>query len=90
MRPSILVPFPFALDNDQAANAATLRAAGAAQVVAQKDFTPDALAALLREALNDEPALARRAAAAKAAGVADAAERLADLVMQAAGLPERG
>jgi UDP-N-acetylglucosamine--N-acetylmuramyl-(pentapeptide) pyrophosphoryl-undecaprenol N-acetylglucosamine transferase len=89
-RPSILVPFPFALDNDQAANAATLRAAGAAQVVAQKDFTPEALAALLREALNDEPALARRAAAAKAAGVADAAERLADLVMQAAGLPGRG
>jgi len=86
-RPSILVPFPFALDNDQAANAATLLAAGAAQVVAQKDFTPEALAALLREALDNEPALARRAAAAKAAGVADAAERLADLVMQAAGLP---
>lgn len=85
-RPSILVPFPHALDQDQAANAAVLAAAGAAQVVPQPEFTPERLAGMLRKALAEPAALAAAAQAAKAAGVADAAERLADLVQQAAGL----
>jgi UDP-N-acetylglucosamine--N-acetylmuramyl-(pentapeptide) pyrophosphoryl-undecaprenol N-acetylglucosamine transferase len=80
-RPSILVPFPHALDQDQAANAAALAASGAATVVPQTEFTPDRLAALLRGALADPAALRAAAKAAKAAGVADAAERLAELVV---------
>ena len=48
-RPSILVPFPHALDQDQAANAAVLAASGAAQVVPQSEFTPERLASLLRQ-----------------------------------------
>jgi UDP-N-acetylglucosamine--N-acetylmuramyl-(pentapeptide) pyrophosphoryl-undecaprenol N-acetylglucosamine transferase len=80
-RPSILVPFPHALDQDQAANAATLAASGAATVVPQSEFTPERLAGLLRGALADPAALQAAAKAAKAAGVADAAERLAELVL---------
>ncbi|MGO9769373.1 MAG: UDP-N-acetylglucosamine--N-acetylmuramyl-(pentapeptide) pyrophosphoryl-undecaprenol N-acetylglucosamine transferase [Roseiarcus sp.] len=80
-RPSILVPFPHALDQDQAANAAALAASGAATVVPQNEFTPERLAQLLRGALGDPAALQAAAKAAKAAGVADAAERLAELVM---------
>jgi UDP-N-acetylglucosamine--N-acetylmuramyl-(pentapeptide) pyrophosphoryl-undecaprenol N-acetylglucosamine transferase len=80
-RPSILVPFPHALDQDQAANAAVLAASGAATVIPQPEFTPERLAELLRRALNEPASLAAAAAAAKAVGVADAAERLADLVM---------
>ncbi len=83
-RPSILVPFPHALDQDQAANAAALSASGAATVVPQNEFTPGRLAQLLRGALADPAALQAAAKAAKAAGVADAAERLAELVMQIA------
>ncbi|MGE3643400.1 MAG: undecaprenyldiphospho-muramoylpentapeptide beta-N-acetylglucosaminyltransferase [Beijerinckiaceae bacterium] len=79
-RPSILVPFPFALDQDQAANAAQLAANGAAQVIRQDDFSPERLAAELRDALADPAGLAARAQAAKTAGVPDAASRLADLV----------
>jgi UDP-N-acetylglucosamine--N-acetylmuramyl-(pentapeptide) pyrophosphoryl-undecaprenol N-acetylglucosamine transferase len=85
-RPSILVPFPHALDQDQAANAAALASAGAAEVVPQSEFTPERLAASLRKALSDPAALVTVAAAAKAVGVPDAAERLADLVLEAAGL----
>ncbi len=81
-RPSILVPFPHALDQDQAANAAALAASGGAQVIKESEFTPERLARLLREALADHGALLAAAAAAKAAGVADAAERLADLVQE--------
>ena len=84
-RPSILVPYPHALDQDQAANAALLAKAGAATVIRQSDFTPRALAAIWRAALADPAALAAEAAAARSAGVPDAAERLAALVAEVAG-----
>ena len=42
-RPSVLVPFPHALDQDQAANAAALAASGGAVVVPQGEFTPSGL-----------------------------------------------
>jgi len=87
-RPSILVPFPHSLDQDQAANAAALAASGAATVVPQSEFTPARLAELLRGALADPSGLQAAARAAKAAGVADAAERLAELVLEIA-RPER-
>jgi UDP-N-acetylglucosamine--N-acetylmuramyl-(pentapeptide) pyrophosphoryl-undecaprenol N-acetylglucosamine transferase len=83
-RPSILVPFPHALDQDQAANAAVLAAAGAATVVPQTEFTPQRLAALLRGALADRAALTNAAAAAQSVGVANAADRLADVVLEIA------
>jgi UDP-N-acetylglucosamine--N-acetylmuramyl-(pentapeptide) pyrophosphoryl-undecaprenol N-acetylglucosamine transferase len=79
-RPSILVPYPHALDQDQAANAEELAATGAAIVIKQDGFTPAFLAARLKEALGDEEGLRQRAGAAKMAGIADAAERLANLV----------
>jgi len=83
-RPSILVPFPHALDQDQAANAAILAAAGAATVIPQTEFTPERLSQSLRGALADPTALQAAARAAKAAGVADAADRLADVVLETA------
>lgn len=81
-RPAILVPFPFALDQDQAANAAQLERSGAARVIRQSAFTPGWLAGELRNALADPASLARRAQAARAAGIPDAAARLADLISQ--------
>jgi UDP-N-acetylglucosamine--N-acetylmuramyl-(pentapeptide) pyrophosphoryl-undecaprenol N-acetylglucosamine transferase len=85
-RPSILVPFPHALDADQAANAAHLAKTGAAEVIRQSAFTPEWLARSLAKALDEPEDLTRRAQAAKSAGITDAAERLADLVMKTAGL----
>ncbi len=79
-RPSILVPFPHALDQDQAANAEELAATGAAQVVRETEFTPQWLATALRAARQNPQGLASRAAAAQKAGINDAAKRLADLV----------
>jgi UDP-N-acetylglucosamine--N-acetylmuramyl-(pentapeptide) pyrophosphoryl-undecaprenol N-acetylglucosamine transferase len=83
-RPSILVPFPHALDQDQAANAAILAAAGAATVIPQTKFTPQLLAELLRRALADPAALAKAGAAAQSVGVANAADRLAEVVLEIA------
>ena len=84
-RASVLVPFPHALDQDQAANAATLAKSGGAIVVAQSEFTPERLAAILRDALAAPGKLEVAAAAAKSVGVPDAAERLADLVLEMVG-----
>jgi UDP-N-acetylglucosamine--N-acetylmuramyl-(pentapeptide) pyrophosphoryl-undecaprenol N-acetylglucosamine transferase len=85
-RPSVLVPFPHALDHDQAANAGALAASGGAVVVPQDEFTPERLAAILRDALATPAKLAASARAAKSAGVADAAERLAAVVLRAANM----
>ena len=83
-RASVLVPFPHALDQDQAANAAALAKSGGAIVVPQTEFTPERLAAILRDALAQPARLQAAAAAAKSVGVPDAAERLAELVLGAA------
>ncbi len=83
-RASVLVPFPHALDQDQAANAAALAKSGGAIVVPQNEFTPEHLAAILRDALAAPAKLEAAARAAKSVGVPDAAERLADLVLEIA------
>ena len=85
-RPSILVPLPGAIDQDQFANAGVLAQANGALRIAQADFTSDRLAAEI-SALAVEPGrLAAMAAAARSVGRLDAAERLADLVMKTAGI----
>jgi UDP-N-acetylglucosamine--N-acetylmuramyl-(pentapeptide) pyrophosphoryl-undecaprenol N-acetylglucosamine transferase len=84
-RPAILVPYPHALDQDQSANAAHLAVTGAIDVIAQSSFTPDYLAGKLADALANPENLTKRAAAAKQAGIPDAADRLADLVLEVAG-----
>ena len=83
-RPSILVPLPGALDQDQAANAAILGDIGAAAVVLQKDFTPALLAGEVARCLENPSHLAERGNAARAVGEPRGAERLADLVMSLA------
>jgi UDP-N-acetylglucosamine--N-acetylmuramyl-(pentapeptide) pyrophosphoryl-undecaprenol N-acetylglucosamine transferase len=83
-RPSILVPLPGSIDQDQFANAGVLAKVGGALRIAQTEFTPDRLAAEI-SALAAVPAkLVAMAAAAKAAGRLDAAARLADLVVKVA------
>jgi UDP-N-acetylglucosamine--N-acetylmuramyl-(pentapeptide) pyrophosphoryl-undecaprenol N-acetylglucosamine transferase len=85
-RPSILVPLPHALDQDQFHNAGVLQTAGGAIRIEQRDFTPDRLASEIARLAADPAALARMAQAAKSTGAPDAAERLAELVIKVAGI----
>jgi UDP-N-acetylglucosamine--N-acetylmuramyl-(pentapeptide) pyrophosphoryl-undecaprenol N-acetylglucosamine transferase len=85
-RPSILVPLPGSIDQDQFANAGVLAQANGALRIAQGDFTPDRLAAEI-SALAAEPGrLTAMATSARGVGRLDAAERLADLVAKVAGI----
>ena len=84
-RASILVPFPHALDQDQAANAAVLAENGSAIVCPQSTFTPDWLAVELIRVLSTPADLFHRAQAARSSARWDSTERLADLVLSVAG-----
>ena len=85
-RPSILVPLPGAIDQDQFANAGVLSQADGGLRIPQAEFTPDWLAAEI-SAFAAEPArLTAMAANARKVGRLDAAERLADLVVKVAGI----
>jgi UDP-N-acetylglucosamine--N-acetylmuramyl-(pentapeptide) pyrophosphoryl-undecaprenol N-acetylglucosamine transferase len=84
-RPAILIPYPFATDDHQTANATVLANAGAAWLVQQRDLTAEKLSALLADILAHPEQLARRAEAAASVGKPDAAQRLADLVEEIGG-----
>jgi UDP-N-acetylglucosamine--N-acetylmuramyl-(pentapeptide) pyrophosphoryl-undecaprenol N-acetylglucosamine transferase len=84
-RPAILVPLPHALDQDQLANAAMLERAGGAICVNQKAFTSEWLAGEIVRLARTPEKLAAMAAAARSVGAADAADRLAALVLAVAG-----
>jgi UDP-N-acetylglucosamine--N-acetylmuramyl-(pentapeptide) pyrophosphoryl-undecaprenol N-acetylglucosamine transferase len=85
-RPSILVPLPHSLDNDQLENARALQELGAATLVPQSEFTPATLAGLLTSLLANPARLHAQAAAASAYARPDAAARLADLVLSVGGI----
>jgi UDP-N-acetylglucosamine--N-acetylmuramyl-(pentapeptide) pyrophosphoryl-undecaprenol N-acetylglucosamine transferase len=78
-RPAFLVPYPHALDHDQAANAAALAAAGGAEVHPQSTLSTERLASLIGNAISSPARLETMASAAKSAGKPDAARLLADL-----------
>src|SRR5215472_11353951 len=83
-RPSILVPLPGAIDQDQFANAGVLSQVNGALRIPQADFTPDRLASEISALAAEQSRLAAMATAARAVGRLDAAERLADLVIKVA------
>ena len=67
-RPSILVPLPGALDQDQFANAGVLAAAGGAIRLHQDDFTPAHLAAEITSLTAGSERLTAMAQAARSQG----------------------
>lgn len=79
-RPAILVPYPHALDHDQAANAAAMAAEGGAVLFNQSALTSDVLADELSSAIGDPKRLALAAKNAKKTGKPDATQKLADML----------
>jgi UDP-N-acetylglucosamine--N-acetylmuramyl-(pentapeptide) pyrophosphoryl-undecaprenol N-acetylglucosamine transferase len=78
-RPALLVPYPHALDHDQAANAAALAAAGGAEVHPQSSLSTERIAELISALMDDPARLKSMAEAARSAGRPDATLLLADL-----------
>ena len=84
-RPSILVPLPHALDNDQLQNATRLAESGGCWCIEQSTLTPQRLAGELERLFTEPRALGAASSAARGVGRPDAVARLADLVERLAG-----
>ncbi|MBY8974983.1 UDP-N-acetylglucosamine--N-acetylmuramyl-(pentapeptide) pyrophosphoryl-undecaprenol N-acetylglucosamine transferase [Rhodobacteraceae bacterium NNCM2] len=79
-RPSILIPLAIAKRDEQTANARGLVEAGAAALIPEPEFTPERLTDEVLAILGNPSHAAEMAEAARAQGLPDAAQRLADLV----------
>jgi UDP-N-acetylglucosamine--N-acetylmuramyl-(pentapeptide) pyrophosphoryl-undecaprenol N-acetylglucosamine transferase len=83
-RPSILIPLPTAADDHQRRNAEALCAAGAAEMIEQKDLTPDLLASRILALASDAERRKQMSAAARRLAKPDAAERIVNAVIRLA------
>ena len=89
-RPGFLVPLPHAIDDHQRFNAQQVEDAGGAWLLPQDRFTSELVSERLAKLLTNPAALTRAAKAAKSSGRANAAERLADMVLDMLGLNPAG
>lgn len=81
--PSILVPFPFAVDDHQTRNAQWLSEAEAAVLIQQRDLSAGALAGLWQQYQQDRSVLIKMADKARALAHFDANELVATQCMEA-------
>ena len=79
-RPAVLVPYRFATDDHQRANASALAEAGGGWMMLENEFTLEALARRIEELIKDPALLARAAAGAASLRRGAAASLLADEV----------
>lgn len=74
--PSILVPFPYAIDDHQTKNAESLVSAGAAKLIPQTHLTKESLCDLLQELISTEDLLNNMGAAAKKVAYPNATQQV--------------
>jgi UDP-N-acetylglucosamine--N-acetylmuramyl-(pentapeptide) pyrophosphoryl-undecaprenol N-acetylglucosamine transferase len=79
-RPAILIPYPHATDDHQAANAAGLVSAGGAFLIREEALTPDLLAGHVAAILSDPEGAEAMAEASRGQGRPEATLELAELV----------
>ena len=84
-RPAILVPYPYATAGHQSANAAWMARAGAAEVIEDSALSAPLLAGRVLSLLEDEARLGAMSAASASLAKPDAARKIADEVLAAAG-----
>jgi UDP-N-acetylglucosamine--N-acetylmuramyl-(pentapeptide) pyrophosphoryl-undecaprenol N-acetylglucosamine transferase len=75
-RAAILVPYPFAANNHQEFNARFLTAAGAAEIILNKDFTGEAFAGKIKQFLTEPETLTNLEAASRQLARPDAAREI--------------
>jgi len=80
---AVLVPFPYAVDDHQTANAAFLCDAGAARLLPQSELNGESLAGCLNELLSDRAQLQHMAEQARALAQPESTQRVADICEEA-------
>lgn len=81
-KPSILIPYPYAADDHQTANARMLADVGGAKVIAQHELDPVSLADVIMEFMDNREVLRKMGEQARKAARPDAAKAIADEIEQ--------
>ena len=89
-RPSLLVPFPFAVDDHQRKNAESLVEAGAARCVLESDLDSDSLLEMLEHFAEHPEILEEMAARSKELGHPGAASEIVDSIIEHCAPKEKG
>lgn len=75
-RAAILIPYPHAAADHQTVNARAMAKKGAGLVLSQQNLTPETLASLITDLLENRPRLISMSAAAKSLGITGATDRI--------------
>ncbi len=81
-RPALYVPFPQAADDHQRKNAQAMAKAGAAELLPEREMTPETLLRHLRGLLSNDERLLQMGVRAKAAARPDALRVIGEMVLQ--------
>ncbi len=81
-KPSILIPFPFAADDHQAANARAMEHAGAAITATDGAWTGERFFSAVRDLYGDRARLAAMGTAARTMAFPNAAKRAAEILIE--------
>lgn len=81
-KPSVLVPFPHSAADHQKRNALSVQASNAALMLEEKDLSPRLLFRTITEILYDDNKLRKMSKNAKKVGIADATERIVNLILE--------
>jgi len=82
--PSVLIPFPYAIDDHQTHNALWLTNAGAGYLIEEKALRPEALAEVIRDLTTNKDKRLAMAQSALELALPDAARRVADKCLEVA------
>lgn len=80
--PSVLIPYPYAADDHQTANAEIFSIPGAAELWKQSDLNEDTFTDDLIALMNDSEKLARMKATMLQLAIPDASDKVCDVVME--------
>ena len=81
-KPSVLIPSPYVAENHQFHNAMTLKKAGAAEIIEEKDLSGDKLIDVVSHLIENKPRLEKMSESARSSAIIDANERIYHIIMQ--------
>ena len=81
-KPSVLIPSPYVAENHQFHNAMTLKKAGAAEIIEEKDLSGESLIKTVELLIENKPKLEKMGTAASKSAIIDANERIYQIIMR--------
>ena len=81
-KPAVLIPSPYVAENHQFHNAMTLKRAGAAEIIEEKDLTAQKLISVVDSLIENKPRLEKMAQNARKIAITDANERIYEVIMR--------